>query len=270
MKSTSLILSGAAFFSLAFAAFAADNYSLWPRRPAELEQARRLASEQKLAEAVELLQPFVTEKGIAGREARQISGCINVRRYLTRLHPHAAVYKVKAGDTMGKLAAETKCPADVVMLLNGIVEPSALKSGQKLVIADMTLRLEIHLTQREVSVWDGTLLVASYHVKAVEGGAGKKNEETTVAAREGYFLNAQVQRNSTQFMASDRVLRLSNGMYVAGEQRLRGGKGVIRMDQRDLNELALLLGQGAQVSIVGDEDAYAAKAEAAELSNNQI
>ena len=53
---------------------AADNFSLWPRRPDELEQARRLMQEQKGGEAVLLLQPFVTDDGIAGREARQICG----------------------------------------------------------------------------------------------------------------------------------------------------------------------------------------------------
>lgn len=260
MKSISLILSAAVLFSLFPCSSAADNYSLWPRRPAELEQARRLVHEQKLMEAAELLQPFVAEKGIAGREARQMTGSINVRRYLTRLHPKASVYKVRPGDTIGRLSEVSKCPADVVMLLNGIVEPSALKAGQRLVVASMDLHLEIHLLQREIMVWDGSRLVASYPISKAEGVVGNKNEETKVAAREGYMQNALLPRNSTQFLSSDRALKLENGMYVAGEQKVRAAGGVVRMEQRDLNELALLLGLGARVTLVRDEAAYSSSA----------
>ena len=78
-----------AFCSLFGQVSAADNFSLWPRRPDELEQARRLMQEQKGGEAVLLLQPFVSDDGIAGREARQICGRVNVPRYLSRLHPGA-------------------------------------------------------------------------------------------------------------------------------------------------------------------------------------
>ena len=69
MTSIFSILSVAGFCSLVLmAAEDTANYSLWPRRPAELEQARGLLREQKLQQATELLQPFVAEKGIAGRE----------------------------------------------------------------------------------------------------------------------------------------------------------------------------------------------------------
>lgn len=256
MRLTFLILSAAVLFE-SFPAFAEDNYSLWPRRPAELEQARRLVREQKLTEAADLLKPFVTEKGIAGREARQITGAVNVRRYLTRMHPRAAVYKVKRGENMAKLSHATRCPSDVIMLLNGIVEPSALKAGQKLVVVPMDLRLEIHPLQREVSVWDGSCLVASYSLAKVEGAGGSGNEETSLLEREGYLQGSAVQKHSMQFLVSDRALHLGNGMYVAGGQRVKGSV-VFRMEQRDLNELALLLGVGARVSIVRDEDSFIA------------
>ena len=62
MKSIYSIFVAGVFYSLlaSFAA-AADNFSLWPRRPEELEQARRLMQEQKGGEAVLLLQPFLTD-----------------------------------------------------------------------------------------------------------------------------------------------------------------------------------------------------------------
>ena len=155
MRLIYLIFAAGVFCSLIPTAYSAENYSLWPRRPEELEQARRLMQEQKGGEAALLLRPFLADSGIAGREARQICGRVNVPRYLSRMHPGARVYTVRKGDNLARIAATQKCPQDLIMLLNGIVEPSALRVGQKLVVVPMRLRVEIHPVQRELSVWDG-------------------------------------------------------------------------------------------------------------------
>ncbi len=251
MKSTSLIFVAAGFCSLLAMSPAAENYSLWPRRPAELEQARRLAREQKVDEAIALLAPFVSERGIAGREARQLSGSINVHRYLSRLHPHAVVRKVARGDTLERIAAASKCPSDLIMLLNGMVEPSSLKIGQKLVTVEMRLRMEIHLEQREISVWDGDALVADYNILSAEGVTGRGRDETTLASRDGSIKGNAVSRRSAYYPSSDRMLQLENGVVLAGEQAYRGK--VLRMEQRDLSELAMLLGVGAPVVLLYEE-----------------
>ncbi len=263
MKSTFLIFAAAASCNLLPLAAEEANYSLWPRRPAELEQARELVRGQKYDEAVALLRPFVGDQGIAGREARLIAASVNVRRYLTRQHPHATVRTVKRGDTMERIASASKCPSDLIMLLNGMVEPSALKIGQKLVTVEMVLRAEIHLEQRELSVWDGRELVADYEILSVDGLGGQGNVETTLASREGTIGGLAVARRSSDFPASDRMLRLGNGLVLAGEKQQAGG-AVLRLRQRDVSELCMLLGVGNRVSIVRDADAfYAAQAPAA-------
>ncbi len=255
MKSTSLIFAAVAFCSLLPGlAGAEENYSLWPRRPAELEQARALVREQKYDEAVALLRPFVSERGVAGREARQIAAAVNVRRYLSRQNPHASLHVVKRGETVERVAAAAQCPSDLVLLLNGMVEPSTLKIGQKLVVVHMSLRAEIHTEQREISVWDGDELVAAYELLSLHGCEGKGNAETTLAAREGTLNGGAVPRRSQDFPASDRLLRLDNGWVLAGEQQLNGP--VLRMRQGELNELGLLLGQGARVSLVREEEGF--------------
>ncbi len=255
MKSTSLIFAAAAFSSLvAGLSFAEGEFSLWPRRPAELEQARSLVREQKYDEVVALLRPFVGERGVAGREARQIAAAVNVHRYLSRRHPHAVIHVVRRGETMERIAATSKCPSDLIMLLNGVVEPSSLKIGQKLVVVNMSLRVEIHLEQREISVWDGTELVADYEILSLSGLNGKGNEETTIAAREGTHKGGAVPRRSPDFPSSDRLLRLANGWTLAGDQELQGA--CLRMRQQDINELSLLLGVGARVSVVRDEESF--------------
>lgn len=262
MKLTSLILSAAAFCSMLCGVFAAENYSLWPRRPAELEQARHLVREQKVMEAVALLEPYVTEQGIAGREARQIMGAVNVRRYLSRRHPQAKVYKVQRGDTIERIASSHNCPTDVLMLLNGLVEPSMVKRGQRLVVVPMNLRIEVHPAQREISVWDGARLVADYDIVDMKGLTSQTNQETRVVAREGYVHGAVIPRRSLMYAASDRVLRLEGDVCIAGAQRVPGS--VVKMQPKDVNELALLVGVGARVSIVWDEAAYTKSAPSAD------
>ncbi len=255
MKSTCSIFAAAAFCSLwAGLAHAEENYSLWPRRPAELEQARALVREQKNEEAVALLRPFVAERGVAGREARQIAAAVNVRRYLSREHPHAIVHVVKRGETVERIASTCRCPSDLIMLLNGMVEPSSLKVGQKVVVLEMRLRMEIHTEQREISVWDGDELVAAYEILSLHGISDKSNGETTVSEREGTINGGAVARRSPDYPASDRLLRLANGWTLAGEQQVNGV--TLRLRQQDLSELSLLLGVGAQVALVKNEETY--------------
>lgn len=265
MRLISLILSVAACYSMVGMLQGADNYSLWPRRPAELEHARHLLREQKLMEAVALLEPFVQENGIAGREARQITGAVNVRMYLSRRHPHARVYQVKRGDTIARIAEHNKCPADILMLLNGLVEPSVVKTGQRMVVVPMCLRMEIHPGQREISVWDGAKLVADYDIVDISNLSGKENQETTIVAREGYNRGSALPRRSLMYAASDRVLRLEGDVCITGAQRVPGK--VIKMAPKDVNELALLVGVGGKVSIVWDEANYTPVNSAAAVSD---
>ncbi|MBR5894661.1 MAG: LysM peptidoglycan-binding domain-containing protein [Akkermansia sp.] len=250
------ILSAVVLYSAVAVGFAQDSadYSLWPRRPAELEQARRLVAEQKLSEAVELLRPYVAERGIAGREARQITGAINVRRYLSRSHPGANVHIVKRGENLSRIAASTGCPSELIMLLNGLVEPSELKAGQKVVYVTMKLRMELRPLQREITVWDGSTLVAAYNITAVENIKNGVNEEVVVTIRDGYMNGAPIPRQSTQFLASDREIGLSNGIKISSDAR--GKDALLGMDAKDLNELSLLMAVGGRVSIIWDEETF--------------
>lgn len=248
MKSTFSIFAAAVLSSLCVQA--ADNYSLWPRRPAELEQARRLIAEKKGGEAVHLIQPYLQENGIAGREARQIAAAVNVPRYLSRLHPAAQVYTVKGGDTLTRISAAQKCPSDLLMLLNGIVTPGNLKVGQKLVVIPMELRMEIRPQQREVCVWHGDKLVADYNIISADGVKAAAYGETEITERAGYISGAKLPARSFQFPSADRVLVLANGVSLAGEQ---GGSGaVVRLKQSDVNELALLMNVGNQVTVINE------------------
>lgn len=248
MKSTLLIFAAAALYSAQGAACAAERYSLWPHRPAELEQARRLLKEHKAEEALQLLQPLMAKEGVAGREARQIAGAANLPLYLSRRHPATAVYTVRRGDHLAKVASALRCPYELMMLLNGLVDPSAIRVGQKLAYVPMRQSVDINLPRRELSVWDGSVLVASYNIKAVSGmPGGAPEEETKVARRDGYVDGGKVPAHSPLLACSNRAFALGNGIALlpAGKST---GKALF-LEQADLNELALLVVEGTPVHI---------------------
>ena len=255
MKSTSLILSATAFFNTL--AFAQDNYSLWPRRPAELEQAQRLIRQQEYEQALELLAPFVHKSGLTGHESRHLIGAIRTRRYLSSQHPRAHTHIVRRGENIERIANANKTSRDLLILINSMVDPSDLKVGQKLLIIPQDLRAEIQLEDREITVWDGQTLVAVYDItpsqELLQPGAG--NEETQLRDREGEANGARVPRSSALFPSSDRLLKLANGAIITGVEGTQKGKSVY-MKQRELNELSLLLKTGARISIVRDSKSF--------------
>lgn len=249
MKLTSLIISAAGFFSAL--AGAQENYSLWPRRPAELEQAQRHIRRGEYDQALELLAPFIHKSGLTGHESRRLTGAISTRRYLSEKHPRVHTYTVRRGDNIERIATANKTSRDLLILINGMVDPSALKVGQKLLVIPQDLRAELQLAERELSVWDGQTLVAVYDMTpAQELLTEGANEETQLRDREGHVNGASVPRASALFPASDRTLRLANGITITGNANAKGK--CVHIKQRELNELSLLLGAGARISIVHD------------------
>lgn len=223
------------------------NFSLWPRRPDELEQARRLLIQQKWGEAAHLLQPFVHDAGVAGQESRLITASINVPRYLSRLHPEAKVYVVRRGDTLPKIAASTGCPVDMLMLVNGLIEPSSLKVGQSLVYLKMDLRMEIYPELRELCVWDGTSLVASYRIRSMAGvpEMNKDAVATCIKTRESHVQGKSVPSASAQSAVADKLLRLDDGTLISAEAGKQGR--YLLLSKADMNELAQLMVVGNPV-----------------------
>lgn len=248
MKSTSLIISAAVCFNLMQVQAENENYSLWPRRPEELQQARQLLRENKVAEALELLAPFVSAKGIVGREARQICSLVNRARYLSPEHPNMYTYTVQSGDSMEKIALKSECPMDVIMLLNGVTDPSSLRSGQRLRLIKMQLSVQISPEYRELTVWDGDKLVAMFDIISIDNLPSDIAPETTVQERAGGVHGRRVARRAPYYPSSDRTLELENGMVITAETRAQ--QAVVRLAQKDVNELAMLLHTGAVVRIV--------------------
>ncbi len=216
------------------------RYSLWPRRPEALLEAHGLLEEQKTTEALESLVPYLQDQSIGGREARQLTTAIALPRYLSRRNPHACVYKVRSGDNMARIASSQRCSPDLILLLNGIVEPSRLNVGQKLVVAPMELRLEINEQGRELRLWDKDQLIAAIPIQSIKGKLDA-DASLCVSARRGYIETRRISPHSPSYPSSHRVLELSNGLQIAGADTVLDALNVIRVPQRQLNAIALLL-----------------------------
>ena len=230
---------------------AQDNYSLWPRRPAELEQAQRLINNHQYDQALSLLSPFVNKRSLAGHEARHIVSEILKRRYLSARHPH-----VRRGENIEKIAASYGSSSDFLILINGMLNPSNLRVGQHIYVAPLNLRAELDIEEREITTWDGNRLVACYDVIPEQNLNQGENEETQVKEREGELNGARIPRSSSIFASSNRILRLANGIvFMNPSQSIQGGSHV-QMKPKDLNELSLLLRNGARVSIVRKPDQF--------------
>lgn len=259
MKLMSLIFAGVVCCSPLVEAVEEANFSLWPRRPDELEQARRLLKLQKWGEVVHLLQPFVHEAGVVGQESRQMTAFINVPRYLSRLHPGAKVYAVKRGDTMPKISVATGCPVDILMLINGLTDPSNLKIGQSLVYLHMGLRVEIYPLLNELCVWDDSTLVASYRVLSMAGISESEldGREVSIKSRDSYIQGKSVPAASVQSAVADRKLRLTDGTVIIAESGKSGR--YIELSQKDLNELSQLVIVGNKVVWRQESQPYTTK-----------
>ena len=251
MKSIFSILSAVACCSAwADSATENPNYSLWPQRPPQIAEAAGLIQQGELQKAVDLLRPFVPRAGVIGREARKMTASVNVAKYLSRNNPSAYIYTVRSGDTLPRIVLNTQCSSELLMLLNGMVEPSSLRAGARLVAVSMKLRAEVSIARKEVLVWDADTLVAVYDVESIELSDVPVDSVSAVSAREGYIDNNLLGRNSLQLLAAERVIRLSNGVSITGKQEVNAP--FVRLNAQDMNELALLLSQGSSVSVVKD------------------
>lgn len=257
MKLTSSILSVTACCSVIWVAHAQENYSLWPRRPVELEQARRLYVHGKDdAQALTLLGPFINKRGLAGREARRLVGLIRIRQYLSTSNPHMLSHIVKRGENLERIATTYNSTAELLALINLMTNPSDLKAGQRVNVAPADLRLELHVGGRELTLWDGRTLVAAYDVQPSVDLKGEENEETKLSDRDGEINGAHVPRASALFASSDRMLTFANGLVLINDTRRAPKKAYVQMQRKDLNELSLLVRGGARLSVVRKEESF--------------
>ncbi len=253
MRSIFLIFAAAVCFSPCLQAGTLE-YSLWPRRPEEVARAFALLNEQAdEQEILKLLEPHLNGYGIGGREARKIVGRLNAGRYLSGQRPNMEVYTVKSGDNFFRIADRLKCPVDLLMYVNGMLDPSALKIGQKLKAPPLNYRMEIRPGTKEILVWDRGVLVACYPVLK-ERLLRPLPASTKVLSRTAFLEGQPVARNSSDYASADKELTLADGQVrIASRLPSQTGDSGFQLSAADANELALFIVPGNEVTVVWDD-----------------
>ena len=162
MRSTFSTSSARACCSLLVAVFCAqatladgENYSLWPRRPAALEEARRLMDRGSLAQALELLQPLVNQGGVVGREAKDLIGALRIRQVLDPNGPDVKEYTVKRGDTWIRMVKKLGCSPAMLVHLNGLMDVPSLQPGDVFKYRPLNFHVVVNVPEKEVCLYDG-------------------------------------------------------------------------------------------------------------------
>ncbi len=236
MKLIFLICAAAVCSSLLHAQ---GQTSQWPQRPAALEEARLLSHEGLYDEALKLLTPHLALEGVVGKEVRSLYTSLNMRRYMNREHPRASIYEVVSGDHLNRIAEKQATTTTMLMLMNGIVDPSRLRVGQKLVVLSLPLVIAIHEEQQELVLWDGDVMLASYPIVKTDGESLGDGAMLTVRQLHSYRGRSRVPKSSQLYQTGDKIVELDDGVFIAGNQVLGGAKTVYRLPQQQLNEWAI-------------------------------
>ena len=256
MRSISLTSSARVFFSLLAAACCAqgvfadgENYSLWPRRPEALAEARRLMDRGSLPQALELLQPLVEQGGVVGREAKDLIGSLRIRQLLDPNGPDVKKYTVRRGDSWIRMVRKLDCSQAMVMHLNGLMDIPVLHAGDVLKYRPLDFHVVVNVPEKEVCLYDGTNFVKGYPILSMKDG-GKKNLETSVKDEQ-----APVSIYSKKFPSADKTLVLAAGGYVIDVSRGAPRSPGFYLSRQDCNELAMLTRAGTKVTILREKGA---------------
>ena len=182
MKSISLTSSAKVFFSLLTAAFCAqgiladgENYSLWPRRPEALAEARRLMDRGSLPKALELLQPLAEQgRRGGGKRRRNSSGRLRIRQLLDPNGPDVKKYTVRKGDSWIRMVRKLGCSQAMVVHLNGLMDIPALHAGDVFKYRPLDFHVVVNVPEKEICLYDGTDFVKGYPILSMKDGGEKE------------------------------------------------------------------------------------------------
>lgn len=242
----SLLATGMCFGAVPMA----ENYSLWPRRPAEFVTARTLAAEGKTDEAAKTLEPLIQRKDVIGKEAKAMLGDLRIREVLSPSSNSLSIYTAKRGDAWISIARKTKCPLDYIIHVNQMTELGMLHIGDDIKYRELHYRVEINVPEKEISVWDGDSFIKSYPITMMKD-PGKTNFSTTVKSETGLFGDQPITPSSPEFAAANKTILLAHGGFVIDSSSDgRMSKSGFYLKREDCNELSLLLQPGNPVNII--------------------
>lgn len=225
------------------------NYSLWPRRPQQLDDARKLVKQGHISQAHELIKDLLEAEGVAGAEARALYGDMLLNALLQPGAEGQVQYEIKRGDNCLKIARQQNCPMDLMLHLNPNLQPNRLSLGEKLWLLPLDFSVKIRLGTKEVCLYRQNNFIKAWPIVGNLASTLKAGEHTTVKSESGEVAGRGVTTQSEQFAVANKVIHLANGLRIEAAGPNSGGRGIF-MAQADVNELSLLLNNNSKIEVL--------------------
>jgi LysM repeat protein len=224
------------------------------------ERCMQLRKTGNLQQAQAELENFVRYYPDSSRiqNAKQALGEINIAQLFSDAPgPGKNQYTIEKGDTIGSIVRKTKAPAELIMRINRIEDPTKLHIGQVLNISQPGFSLKISRGEKTVTLLDAGKFFKQYGVQAWNAPAPKNAVaiQGRVTGKIAWKDGRQVGLDSKDLNGSGRWISLSVPGYAlytveteesGGTPKPPGGLG---MNPEDMEELSILLSKGTPVTI---------------------
>lgn len=217
--------------------------------------------QQQLAEArrvYRLLLEQFPDSPLAG-QAQSRLGAVNVALLFSPAVTDAdALYEVKTGDSLGKIAAAHHTTVDVLKRANGL-KGDLIHPRQKLKIPKAAFRIVVDKSQNELLMTQDNQFFKSYLVATGENGStptGTFKIVNKVPNPVWYRQGAVVPPDSPENILGTRWLGLNKqgyGIHGSVDPTTMGRQvtaGCVRMTNADVEELFAIVPTGTEVTIV--------------------
>lgn len=219
------------------------------------EHQRELAEARRVYRL--LLEQFPASPLMSRAQSRL--GAVNVALLFSATVTEAdALYEVKPGDSLGKIAAEHRTTVDVLRRANGVTS-DVIHPKQKLKVPHGVFRIVVDKSQNELLMTQDNQFFKSYLVATGQNNstpAGTFKIVNKIPNPVWYRQGAVVPRDSPENILGTRWLGLSKqgyGIHGSVDPTAMGRQvtaGCVRMTNADVEELFTIVPTGTEVTIV--------------------
>jgi len=244
---------------------------------AEIENARQLRAEGKLAEAQRLLRNQLRLHGRRpeAKAARALLGEVNTEMFFSTDVPFGKTeYVVKRGDSLWRIARKLDSTPAVIMRTNRM-ESDLIKPGDRLLVPNAEFTVTLDLPNERAVVHTGDGFFKQYPIVSINLPHHIQSAITTKTKASAFWKDGAMLNNpsSAERAAGTPWLHLALGGYIlygvseeegVSESAVEISDGAtdaprhpdlprhgIALLKEDLEELQLLIGRGTPVTIIG-------------------
>jgi hypothetical protein len=166
-------------------------------------------------------------------------------------------YEVQPGDTLQRIAEHYQVPWQLLAKINGIQDPSVLRTGEKLKVVRGPFSADVDIARFRLTLWLGDLYAGRFPIgigadqTPPEGVFGV---ETKLENPTYYGPDQVVDANDPANPLGERWISLGNRLGIHGTTDPNsigqaGARGCIRLSETDVNDVYDILSVGSRVTI---------------------